>query len=229
MLRRFHVMRLSAHVKEKPYFFAMKNGFLVLLFPLLFSCQNESPAAKPPRQAVIKDSNLIKREATNPYVPVDISPMDMAYFPTDFPVRKMNGDASGEPLARVIYSRPHRQGRKIFGNIVRWGEPWRLGANEATEIRLFKPVTIQNKRIGAGQYILYAIPYEDHWTIVFNSNLYTWGLKFDLADDVARFDVPVVTKNQMVEYFSMVFEKSAKGADLVMAWEDKEGRLPLQF
>jgi len=197
----------------------MKNCFLLLLLPFVFACQNDSPAAKPSKKPVIKDSNLITREPANPYVPIDISPMDMAYFPSDFPVQKMNGAATGSPVARVIYSRPHRQGRKIFGNIVKWGEPWRLGANEATEIRFFQPVTIQNKRIPQGQYILYAIPYEGHWTLVFNTNLYTWGLKFDLSKDAMKFDIPSTTKNQMVEYFSVVFEKTATGADLVMAWE----------
>jgi hypothetical protein len=132
-------------------------------------------------------------------------------------------------VARIIYSRPHRQDRQIFGQIVKWGEPWRLGANEATEIQLFQPITIQGKRVERGQYILYAIPHEDRWTIIFNSNLFTWGLKFDLSKDVARFDVPATKKDQQVEYFSMVFETTATGADLVMAWEDREARLPIQF
>lgn len=207
----------------------MKNCVLFLLLPLFFSCQNGSPAANSTKPPVIMDSSLIRRGAANPYVPVDISPMDMAYFPSDFPVQKMNGIVSGLPQARVIYSRPHRQGRKIFGNVVKWGEPWRLGANEATEIQFFQPVTIQKKRMEKGSYILYAIPYEDHWTIVFNSNLYTWGLKFDLSKDVAKFDIPAVTKDQMAEYFTMEFEKTATGAELIMAWEDREARLPIQF
>lgn len=132
-------------------------------------------------------------------------------------------------MARVIYSRPHRQGRQIFGKIVKWGEPWRLGANEATEIRFFKPVTVQGKRLPPGQYILYAVPYEDHWTIVFNSNLYTWGLKFNLAKDVARVDVPATKTNKTLEYFTMVFEPAETGANLVMAWENTEARLPIKF
>lgn len=213
------------HLKEKTYFFAMKNILAILLIPLAFSCGNDLPAAKP----ITKDTTILKREPANPYSPVDISPMDMVYFPNDFPVQKMNGTTGDLPVARVIYSRPHRQGRKIFGNIVKWGEPWRLGANEATEIEFFQPVTIQNKRIEKGQYILYAIPYQDHWSIVFNSNLYTWGLKFNLSKDAMKFDVPVTNKNQTVEYFSMVFEKTGSGADLVMAWESVEARLPIQF
>src|SRR5215218_8295819 len=128
----------------------MKSCFLFLLLPLLYSCENKTPAAKPINQQVIEDTNLIKRKVANPYLPVDISPMDMVYFPGDFPVQKMNGKAGTLPQARLVYSRPHRQGRKIFGNIVKWGEPWRLGANEATEIQLFQPATIQKKRIEKG-------------------------------------------------------------------------------
>jgi hypothetical protein len=212
-----------------PYFFAMKSCLALFLLPFFFSCQNNSPAAKPSKQAMFLDSNMVRREAVNPYAPVDVSPMDVIYFPANYPVQKMNGEITMSPMARVIYSRPHRQGRQIFGNIVKWGEPWRLGANEATEIELFQPVTIQNKRVEKGRYILYAVPHEDHWTIVFNSNLYTWGLKFNLAQNVAMFDVPVANKELNIEYFTMVFEKKDTGADLVMAWENKEARLPLQF
>lgn len=212
-----------------PYFFTMKNVAWLLFMACFFSCENDSPVSSSARRAVIKDSSLLKRESTNPYVPIDLSPMDMAYFPEDFPVQKMNGTSRDLPMARVIYSRPHRQGRIVFGNIVKWGEPWRLGANEATEIQFFQPVTIQNKRVDSGRYILYAVPYRDHWTIVFNTNLYTWGLKFNLAKDTIKFDVPVVAKNQTVEYFSMVFQKTSTGADLVMAWENLEARLPIQF
>lgn len=207
----------------------MKNLFLLVLLPLVLACENNTPASSQLKQPAITQSNILKRETVNPYVPIDLSPMDVAYFPADYPVLKMNGQTSAPPLARVFYSRPHRQGRQIFGNIVKWGEPWRLGANEATEIELFKPATIQKKRIEKGKYILYAIPYEDHWTIVFNSNLYTWGLKFNLAKDLASVDVPVIKKDHVTEHFSMKFEKTATGADLIMAWENAEARLPVQF
>lgn len=212
-----------------PYFFAMKNLFLLAPLFFLLACQNETPAVPAARPPLIKDTNLIKRQAVNPYEPVDLSPMDMAYFPIDYPVLKMNGETTAPPLARLIYSRPHRQGRKLFGNIVKWGEPWRLGANEATEIQFFRPVTIQGRRMEKGQYILYAIPQEDKWTIVFNSNLHTWGLKFDLSKDVAKFDIPALKKDQVVEHFTMVFQQATAGADLVLAWEDREARLPLKF
>lgn len=155
--------------------------------------------------------------------------MDMVYFPTDYPVKKMNGQAAGTPLARVIYSRPHRGGRKLFGGLVEWGKIWRLGANEATEIQFFQPVTILNKQLDKGQYIMYAIPYEDRWTIGFNRNLYSWGLTFDPSQDALQVEVSAITKPRVVEDFTMIFEKTTDGADLIMAWENMEVRLPIQF
>ena len=43
--------------------------------------------------------------------PVDKSPMDMSYYPVNYPVLKIN-DKITEPLAaRVVYSRPQKAGR----------------------------------------------------------------------------------------------------------------------
>ncbi len=207
----------------------MKNWLSLFILTLLAACNQKTSSSPASEQTGLRDSGLPKKEAANAYVPVDVSPMDMAYFPTDFPVQKMNGTASGLPVARVIYSRPHQGGRKLFGALVQWGQPWRLGANEATEIEFFQPVTIQQKKIAAGRYILYAVPYEDHWIIVLNKDLYSWGLKPNPKDDAARFEVRSSASPQPVEYFTMNFEKTGTGADLLMAWENTEARLSLQF
>ena len=78
--------------------------------------------------------------------PVDKSPMDMSYYPANYPVLKIQ-DKMTEPLvARVVYSRPQKTGRTIYGGLVKYGEVWRLGANEATEIEFFKHVKIDGKK-----------------------------------------------------------------------------------
>lgn len=208
----------------------MKSLALLACIFTLLSCEEKHAAPQSsPQPNVIRDSNLIKKEADNPYVAVDISPMDMLYFPTDYPVKKMNGETKDLPVVRVIYSRPHRAGRHLFGGLVQWGQPWRLGANEATEIEFFQPVTIQAKRIESGTYLMYAIPFENRWALVLNKNLYAWGLKFNPADDVVKFEVPSTKTPQLIEHFTMTFEKAAGGADLLMAWENTEVRLPIQF
>ena len=212
---------------EKPYFFAMKFFFGLILLTGFLSCNDKAKPAEARPKVLPQDSNVVKNETANPYIAVDVSPMDMSYLPVDYP--KLS-EKKSLPVARVIYSRPHKQGRKIFGSLLKYGEPWRLGANEATEIELFIPVKIQNKTIPKGKYVLYCIPGEDKWTIVFNKNLNSWGLTPDPSKDVFSFDAPVQVKNQSVEYFSMVFQKTSPySADLVMAWDNIEVRLPIQY
>src|SRR5690606_23321562 len=124
---------------------------------------------------------------------LDKSPMDMIYLPEDYPVLKMSGKADELPVARVIYSRPIKEGRAIFGNIVKYGSYWRLGANESTEIEFFRDVTILNQKVKKGRYIIYCIPEQDKWVIKLNNDLYTWGLKVHDKGDLYSFDVPVTT------------------------------------
>ncbi len=91
---------------------------------------------------------------------LDKSPMDMSYWPANYPILKMSGKAKDVPVARVIYGRPLKNGRDIFGGIIKYNELWRLGANEASEIEFFKNVKIDGKAIPKGRYTLYCIPTE---------------------------------------------------------------------
>lgn len=216
---------------EKLYFFAMKYLVGLIFLVGLISCNSSdtiqpSSSSTPRPKLLPKDSSIVSGELANPYVPVDVSPMDMAWLPVDYPKLTVK---KSTPVARVIYSRPHKQGRKIFGNLVKYGERWRLGANEATEIELFSPITIQGKTVPKGRYLLYCIPEADKWTIVFNGNLFSWGLTLDPSKDLYRFTIPAQVKNQSVEYFSIVFQPTDSGADLVMAWDNVEARLPIQY
>lgn len=204
----------------------MKYLFGFLLLAGFVACNDQKSVSPSSRPKLPPKDSVIIGELANPYVPVDVSPMDMSWLPVDYPKLSVRRP---QPVARVIYSRPHKQGRKIFGNLVKYGERWRLGANEATEIETFIPVTIQNKKIPKGRYILYCIPEQNNWTIVFNSNLNSWGLTLDPSKDLYRFTIPAQIKNQSVEYFSMVFQPTSTGADLVMAWDNVEARLPLQY
>ena len=161
--------------------------------------------------------------------PVDKSSMDISYFPADFPVKKMGGVEKGNPVARVIYSRPAIDRRVIFGNIVRYGKPWRMGANEATEIEFFRNVKIQGQTIPAGRYVLYCIPFEDKWNIRLNSDLYTWGLKINNKKDLYSFEVPVQPLEFTMEYLSMQFIPTNEGAVLRVSWDKIKTELPISI
>ncbi|MCZ2458457.1 MAG: DUF2911 domain-containing protein [Chitinophagales bacterium] len=162
--------------------------------------------------------------------PLDKSPMDMSYFPNNYPLQKIQGKATEPLLARVIYSRPQKSGRVIFGDLVEYGKVWRLGANEATELELFKHARIGDKKIPKGRYTLYAIPYENKWTIIVNKETDVWGaFKYDPKKDIVRVDVPVEKINDMVDAFTMSFEKRTDGANLVIVWDRIKATLPIIF
>jgi hypothetical protein len=208
------------------------NVFSVtLLIIFMAACNNQEEKTLPsgPDDSTGNSRVTTPEMMVNAYAPVDISPMDMSYFPNEYPKLKMTDSAAGAPLARVIYSRPHLGGRELFKDVLKHGEPWRLGANEATELQLYRDATVQGKKIKAGRYILYAIPQPDKWTIVLNSNIDSWGLIPDSSKDIARFDIPVKQTSFRLEYFTMVFEKKDAGAELVMAWDKLESRLPIMF
>jgi len=161
--------------------------------------------------------------------PIDKSPMDMSYYPNGYPVSKIQDKPTDPLVARVIYSRPQKNGRTIFGDLLEYGKVWRLGANEATEIEFFKPVTINGKKIAKGRYIIYCIPYEDRWNIVFNTNLFSWGLHPDTTKDIASTEIPAVKTDKVIEYFTMVFQQSPTGANLIMVWDNVKAVLPISF
>jgi hypothetical protein len=162
-------------------------------------------------------------------VSLDKSPLDLSYYPEDYPQLKMSGTAKEDVVARVIYSRPKKEGRIIFGNILKYGSRWRLGANEATEIEFFKDVTIQNTLIRKNRYVVYCIPYENRWTIILNNDLFTWGLKIDSSKDAYKFDIAVRKTSYPLEHFTMEFKKADSGMALTIAWDSVSARLPISY
>jgi Protein of unknown function (DUF2911) len=159
---------------------------------------------------------------------IDKSPMDMSYCPANYPVLKINEKTTAAPLVRVIYGRPQKNGRSIFGDLVEYGKVWRLGANEATEIEFYKDVTLDGKKIKKGRYTLYAIPDKSNWIMIINKDTDTWGaFKYNSANDIARVVVPVKIISNSVEILSMTFAKSNAGFNLIIAWDTAEVMLPI--
>jgi hypothetical protein len=203
--------------------------FLILLslVAALYACEQKSASGNS-GSVTITPATAPQTEKSLP-TGVDKSPMDMSYYPVDYPKLKMAKNAQEPLLARVIYSRPQKSGRVIFGDVLKYGNVWRLGANEATEIEFFKDVNIDNQKIEKGRYVLYCIPYEDKWTLVLNSDLFTWGLKIDSTKDLNKFTIPINKTKYPFEVFSMEFEKTGNGAQLVMEWDSVQAKLPINF
>ncbi len=161
---------------------------------------------------------------------LDKSAMDISYFPVNYPILKIQ-DKIKEPLtARVIYSRPQKNNREVFGGLVEFGQIWRVGANEATEIEFFRDVTIAKTRVKKGRYTLFAIPQPDKWTLILNRDTDTWGaFKYDTKKDVLRTDVQVSKSPEVADAFSIFFEGRPDGALLNIQWDNVRAGLPIQF
>ena len=97
----------------------------------------------------------------------------------------------------VHYHRPLVNGRKVWGAMVPYGQPWRAGANENTTIEFTDPVTIEGKPLAKGVYGLHMIPGENEWTVIFSNNSTSWGsFSYDQKEDALR----VTVKPQAAEF-----------------------------
>jgi hypothetical protein len=201
----------------------MKKTSLAIAF-FFFACVSKAQG-----QSTVKTSATTSAQEVK--VPtLDKSPMDMSYFPTDYPILKTQNKTTAAPVARIVYSRPQKDNRSIFGQLIEYNKVWRLGANEATEIEFFRDVNIAGKKVLKGRYTLYAVPTESKWTLIINKDTDTWGaFVYDEKKDLLRTDVPVQILTSPVDAFSMSFNKTDKGMDLFIAWDTVGVNLPIEF
>lgn len=129
----------------------------------------------------------------------------------------------------ITYHRPGVKGRVIWGELLKYDEVWRAGANEPTIITWSDTVTVAGTKLAPGSYRLVVIPRASGpWTVIFNSEVKNWGTVYDSTFDVSRIPVaPVAAPHE--EWMSFTFgDLSAAGATLVLRWEKIAIPLPLQ-
>ena len=132
---------------------------------------------------------------------------------------------------KIVYSQPHKRGREIFGKIVPFGQVWRTGANESTEITLSRDIMINGQLLKSGTYSLYTIPQAEKWTIILNADVGMWGsYNYNIKQDVLRFDVPVQKLIDVVyEPFTILIEQKTDTATLSLLWDKTKVSFPIQF
>jgi len=120
----------------------------------------------------------------------------------------------------ITYSRPGVKGRKIWGDLVPYGEVWRSGANENTTITFSTPVKVEGHELAAGTYGLQTIPTAGDWTIIFSKDAKEWGaFTYKQEDDALRVQAkpqPAEMRERMAFEFDDVTDTSAK---VVLHWE----------
>ena len=124
----------------------------------------------------------------------------------------------GDATVSVNYSSPSIKGRKVWGELVPYGQVWRAGANEATTIEFSNDVMVEGKPLKAGKYSLYTLPGEDEWTVIFNKVPDQWGTVYDEKQDALRVNVQPVKSAAMNEQLAYAVNDDG----IVLRWENLE-------
>jgi Protein of unknown function (DUF2911) len=118
------------------------------------------------------------------------------------------------------YSSPRMKGRKIFGDLVPFGQVWRAGANEATTFVTSSDLVVGGKTVPAGRYTIFTVPEADKWTLIINKKTGEWGIPYKYeSDELTRVDMKVSKLSTPAENFTIAYERYANECALRMDWE----------
>jgi hypothetical protein len=152
--------------------------------------------------------------------------------PQPSPMAKISQEV-GLTKVEIEYSRPSAKGRKVFGELVPYGEMWRTGANASTKVTFGDEVKIGGTTVPKGTYALYATPNVKEWSIIFYKNTNFWGTPgkdFNESDVAARINVPAVALSENVESFTINVDNLRNSSfDIVIEWEKTRVTVPVSM
>ncbi len=128
----------------------------------------------------------------------------------------------------VDYSSPRMRGRKIFGGLVPYGEPWRAGANEATTFVINTNVTVGGKAVPAGSYTLFTLPTADNWLLIISKKTGEWGIPYPGDSfDFARIPMKLSKLSSPLENFTISFDQSGAVCTMNLEWETTKASIAI--
>jgi hypothetical protein len=128
----------------------------------------------------------------------------------------------------VDYSSPRAKGRKIFGDLVPYGQVWRTGANDATSFVTDANLTVGGKDVPAGHYTIFTVPNADKWTLIINKKTGEWGIPYKYeGDELARVDMKVSPTPSPVENFTIAFDQKGNSCTLNISWENTQASVDI--
>jgi hypothetical protein len=136
------------------------------------------------------------------------------------PPAKANCKFADGKTITVDYSSPRIRGRKIFGGLVPFGEPWRAGANEATTFVISAKLKVGDKVVPAGSYTLFTLPEQNKWTLIVSKQTGEWGIPYPGAEsDFTRTGMKLSSLPTPLENFTIGFDQTGQTCTLHMDWE----------
>lgn len=129
----------------------------------------------------------------------------------------------------LSYSRPGMKGRKVYGDLVPFGNVWRTGANQATTLTFGEDVTIGGTKVPAGKYGLLSIPDKSSWTLIITKQTdVTSPSAYKKESDVVRVAAKTSAVANKVETFTIQFANmKSNSCELQILWENTMVSLPI--
>jgi hypothetical protein len=125
----------------------------------------------------------------------------------------------GKTIA-VNYSSPRMRGRKIFGDLIPFGEVWRVGADDATSFVPNADVIVGGKSVPAGKYTLFTLPTPTKWTLIISKQTGEWGIPYPGEKyDFARMEMKVSKLSSPLENFTISFDQTGTSCTMKLDWE----------
>lgn len=168
--------------------------------------------------------------AAFPLVPTSsASAQEAVPFPKASPPAMVR-DQFGLTTVEIEYARPGVKGRKVFGDLIAYGELWRTGADKATKITFSTDVEFGGKPVAAGSYGLFTIPGETEWAVILHKNTEQWGTyNYDEKQEAVRVKVKPTTLRAPVETFRIGLDHiRGDSAHLTLTWDTTHVAVPLK-
>lgn len=143
----------------------------------------------------------------------------------------ITGQTIGMAEVAIQYSRPAARERKVWGELIPYGQVWRAGANENTVFKTTAPLQVNGQLLPTGTYGLHILPTESNWTFIFSSNSTSWGsFSYTKGEDVLRVTVPAEGTPVFQEHLAYSFAPAGLGSGTCqVAWADRQATLVLEM
>ena len=145
------------------------------------------------------------------------------------PLKSFKFSAGGGDVL-ICYGSPSANGRKIFGDLVPFDRPWRLGANEATRLYTNTDLVIGEVVVPKGRYSMYVIPHRNTWEVFISTSTYHWGndISRKVRDqEIGSFEIPARYNGDHVESFRIRTDNKNQKTELIFEWEKTRVSIPV--
>ena len=127
----------------------------------------------------------------------------------------------------IEYGQPSLKGR-TDATLMPNGQPWRVGADEATVLKTDKPLKFGTLTLEPGTYTVNAEPGEKQWQLIVGklSKPGQWGVPYNASLEIGRAPMSVTAAKSPVEQLKISIDDTPKGGTLKVEWGSKVASIP---